>query len=228
MAFSCGNARSPCESLFKRPVSTWKRRGSAVTAITDYEQHHRLRAERSSADAIFWATRPARQELEPDKHCPHLAGCLARPRIPRGNAGPTRDERRAARAEEAVGSVVLPSQRRKAVSTWKRHRIRDSISPGSQLSGPRRQRFAGNRRRRVFRKGRKGCSVSARGAPVAGGFHVETRAVRSAGTGQKRRVSDICLCPKLVLARLRPRGCAGAARDQILRSDDDLAAMVGA
>jgi hypothetical protein len=38
MAFPRGNARSACESLFERPVSTWKRRYGIITAITDYER----------------------------------------------------------------------------------------------------------------------------------------------------------------------------------------------
>ena len=38
IAFPRGNARSPCESLFKGSVSTWKRHGGGSTAITDYER----------------------------------------------------------------------------------------------------------------------------------------------------------------------------------------------
>jgi len=49
--------------------------------------------------------------------------------FPRGNASTPRDERRAARAEEAIGNIVLPSQPRKAVSTWKR------LSPGPMAIG---------------------------------------------------------------------------------------------
>jgi hypothetical protein len=52
--------------------------------------------------------------------------------FPRGNAGTTGDEWHAARAEEAVGSIVLPSRRRKAVSTWKRIRL----ATGASLTCP--------------------------------------------------------------------------------------------